>query len=76
MSLSKQQIAEAKERYSRWFWIYERDLLECAKRYPAWRVLAHELGFTDTKIDGEWKFTDAGRHIKYAEIPSWRDRVE
>jgi hypothetical protein len=77
MSLSKDQI-EAKEKFQKWFWIWERDLLECARRYPEWRELAHELKFKDKKIDAPWTFPDAGRLIKYMEIPQepkWADRI-
>lgn len=68
MSLSKTQI-EDREKFTRWFWIWERDLLECARRWAPWRVLAHTLGFTDEKIDSTWEHADAGRLIKYMEIP-------
>jgi hypothetical protein len=68
MSLSKQQMAQ-KDRFQKWFFLHERDLLECARRWPAWRSKAHELGFTDTKIDAPWIHADAGRQIAYMEIP-------
>jgi hypothetical protein len=32
--------------------------------------MAHSLGFTDEKIDQQWKFEDAGRLIQYMEIPN------
>lgn len=73
MTLNKAQI-EAKEKFNKWFWMWERDLLECAKRWPAWRTAAHELGFTDKKIDAEWTFQDAGRLIQYAENPWYKNR--
>ena len=65
--LSKDQIA-AQKKFLTHFHIWERDLLECARRWPGWRNLAHELGFTDQKINQEWAFKDAGRLIQYMEI--------
>lgn len=70
MALNKQQL-EDKEKWMRYFFIWERDLLEAARRWSAWRSLAHSLGFTDKKIDTPWTFPDAGRQIKYAENPFW-----
>jgi hypothetical protein len=66
--LSKQQIAY-KRRFMTHFHIWERDLLECARRWAPWRALAHELGFKDEKIDKPWEFKDAGKQIQYMEIP-------
>ena len=51
------------------FHLWERDLLECARRWPGWRMTAHQLGFTDEKIDQVWEFEDAGRLVQYMEIP-------
>lgn len=73
MALSKTQIVD-KER-NRWFWLWERDLLECARRWAPWRNKAHELGFTDEKIDATWEHIDAGRLIKYMENPFYREVV-
>jgi len=67
--LSKAQIQAEKFRFRKWFWIWERDLLELSRRFTAWRSIAHELGFQDEKIDAVWTFTDSGRHIKYMENP-------
>ena len=69
MTLSKEQIEYEKLRFRKWFWIWERDLLECARRFSAWRIIAHELGFSDEKITAPWIHADAGRHIKYMENP-------
>ncbi len=49
--------------------VWERDLLECAKRWPAWRRKANQLGFRDEKIDSNWSYKDAGKLIQYMEIP-------
>lgn len=65
--LSKQQTAQ-KGKFMTHFHIWERDLLECARRWPAWTVVAHDLGFTDQKINQPWTFADEGRLIQYAEI--------
>ena len=69
MTLSKSQIESEKPKFRKWFWIWERDLLECARRFPYWRETAHVLGFGDEKIDAPWPHPDAGRHIKYMESP-------
>lgn len=65
--LSKQQIQQ-KSKFMTHLHIWERDLLECARRWPAWRASAHELGFSDENIDKPWTFPDAGRLIQYLEI--------
>jgi len=66
--LSKEQLAH-KNRFLTHFHIWERDLLECARRWLPWRELARELGFRDAKIDAPWTFEDAGKLIQYMEIP-------
>jgi hypothetical protein len=66
--LSKQQI-EQRDKFKTHFHIWERDLLECARRWPEWRDKAHELGFIDAKIDSPWEFEDEGRLIQYMRIP-------
>lgn len=68
MTLSRTQLTD-RERFMRHLWIWERDMLELARRYPAWRDLAHELGFMDAKIDAPWTHADLGRQIKYADLP-------
>jgi hypothetical protein len=68
VTLSKQQ-QEAKDRFQKFLWIHERDLLWLAQRHPAWRVKAHELNFRDEKIDAVWTFPDEGRLIKYTALP-------
>lgn len=68
MTLNKEQL-EHKMRFMTHFWIWERDLLACARDYPAWRDKAHSLGFSDAKIDGPWPHADAGRHVAYIENP-------
>ena len=69
MALSKQQIEDQKFKFRKWFWIWERDLLELARRFSEWRREAHDLGFEDSKIDAAWTFPDAGRYIRYMENP-------
>lgn len=71
MTLSKEQIEYEKIRFQKWFWIHERDLLQMAKEQPAWREAAHDLGFTDKKIDSPWPHADEGRLIKHMENPWW-----
>lgn len=71
MTLSKTQL-EDKEKWRRWFWIHERDLLYMAQRFPNWKTTAHELGFTDSKIDAPWTFKDEGRLIRYMENPYYK----
>lgn len=71
MSLSKDQQELEKLRFKKWFWIHERDLIECARRWQPWRIVAHGLGFTDAKIDAPWTFPDEGRLIRYMENPEW-----
>lgn len=66
--LSKQQLAQ-KNKFLTHFHIRERDMLECARRWPAWRALANELGFQDEKIDSPWTFEDAGKLIQYMRNP-------
>lgn len=79
MSLSKAQAElDPKLKFMRFFWLQERDILECARRWEPWRVKARELGFTDAKIDAPWTHADAGRLIRYAEIKGpvltdWRE---
>jgi len=65
---SKEQLAN-RSKFMTHFHIWERDLLECARRWSAWRAMAHQLGFKDEKIDKPWTFQDAGRLIQYMEIP-------
>lgn len=65
--LSKDQLAQ-KNKFTTHFHIWERDLLECARRWAPWRTLARKLGFTDKKIEAPWTFKDAGKLIQYAEI--------
>ena len=67
MTLSKEQL-DFKERFQKCFWIWERDMMEAARRWPEWRNKARELGFTDNKIDSPWVHADAGRLIKYMTI--------
>lgn len=67
MSLSKEQV-EAKEKFTNFLWIWERDLLELARRYPAWQDKANELGFSDEKIIRPWPHNDEGRHVAYLRI--------
>jgi hypothetical protein len=69
MTLSKQQIEHEKLRFQKWFWIWERDLLQMAREYPAWRDKAHSLGFQDAKIDAEWTHADEGAQLKYMQNP-------
>lgn len=73
MTLSIAQRDAEKEKYQRWFYLHERDLLECARRYPDWRVKANELGFSDEKIDAVWPHADEGRKIKYMESPFYKE---
>ena len=75
MTLSKEQIEADKLRFRKWFWIWERDLLECARRFPAWYVAARSLGFNEDKIAVPWTHSDAGRHIKYVENPYFEDQI-
>jgi len=75
MSLSKEQTENDRNRWTKWFWIHERDLLECARRWLEWRIKAHELGFIDEKIDAPWPHADEGRRIKYMENPFWERRT-
>ena len=73
MSLSKAQIEnDPKRRYQLFFWIWERDLLELARRYSDWRFKAYDLGFRDETIDTLWIQPDLGRHIKWSRNPSKR----
>ncbi len=72
MTLSKEQITH-QNRFRTHFWIWERDLLACARDYPAWRTKAHELGFSDKTIDSTWPHPDAGRHIRYMENPYYKE---
>lgn len=67
MTLSKEQ-AEAKDKFTKLLWIWERDLLELARRYPAWHDKAVELGFTDERILRKWGHTDEGRQLAYLRI--------
>jgi hypothetical protein len=67
VTLSKEQ-AEAKERFQRFLWIWERDLLEAARRWPAWHDKAIELGFSEEKIFNGWMHADEGRQIAYRRI--------
>jgi hypothetical protein len=67
MSLSKAQIEE-RDKYKTFLFIHERDLLECARRYPAWKTKAHELGFSEEAINKPWTHPDEGRRIKYMRI--------
>jgi hypothetical protein len=67
MALNKEQL-EHKNKFMTSFHIWERDLLECARRWPEWRRKANELGFKDMKIDQVWDFKDAGRLIQYMRI--------
>jgi hypothetical protein len=66
--LSKEQLVQ-RDKFKTHFHLWERDLLECARRFPAWRSKARALGFRDEKIDGPWTFSDAGRLIQYMENP-------
>lgn len=76
MSLSKEQAAnDPKTKFRKFFWLWERDILEAARRWAPWRDKAHELGFSDSKIDSPWSHVDAGRLIRYAEIPSYQEAV-
>jgi hypothetical protein len=66
VTLSREQLADdPKTKYLKWFWIWERDLLELARRHKLWREKAYELGFSDDKINKFWSFPDEGRHIRY-----------
>ncbi len=56
----------------KFLYIWERDLLYMAQCESGWRGRAHELGFTDKKIDAPWIHKDAGRLIEYDTIPSSR----
>jgi hypothetical protein len=69
MTLSKAQIEIDKLRFRKWFWIWERDLLECARQFPMWLHVARGQGFTDEKIMAPWTHGDEGRHIRYMENP-------
>src|SRR5579864_4487361 len=83
--LSKEQLEDdPRTRYMKWFWIWERDLLELARGHPAWREKAHELGFTDEAIDRirdesapgwkrYWPFPDEGRRLRYMLNPFYRE---
>lgn len=74
MSLSKAQLeVDPKVKFRKFFWMFERDILEAARRWAPWRELAKELGFTDQKIDASWNHSDAGRLIKYGDIPSYQE---
>lgn len=75
MTLSKTQIEHAKLKFRKWFWIWERDLLECARQSPAWYFMARSLGFSDAKIMTPWTHPDAGRHIQYMENPWFKETV-
>lgn len=70
MTLSAQQL-EQRDKFNRWFWIYERDLLWCARKWAPWRLLAHALRFTDAAIDSPWTHADEGRLIRYMENPEY-----
>lgn len=72
MTLSKKQKAESDPQ--KYFYLWERDLLQMAKEHQAWRDKAHELGFTDTKIDAPWPHADAGRKIAYMVDPWWAEK--
>lgn len=77
MTLSLAQKELEKNKWMKWFHIWERDLLECARRWEPWRRKAHELGFRDEKIDALWTFPDAGRLIQYMENPFYgRDTIQ
>jgi hypothetical protein len=63
---------EWSECFNTFFYIWERDLLYIAHQdigpgspYDGWRWKAHELGFTDAKIDAPWTHKDEGRRIAY-----------
>jgi hypothetical protein len=49
-------------------YLWERDLLELARRDSGWRAKAYQLGFTDAKIDAPWTHRDEGRRIEYSTI--------
>lgn len=75
MTLSREQLEDdPKTKYLKWFWVWERDLLELARRHQPWREKAHELGFTDPKIDRPWTFTDSGKRIRYMLNPDYVER--
>ena len=70
MTLSKEQIAD-KTRFLTHFWIWTRDLHWLAKKYPAWAALAQDLGYRTDWIEKPWPHPDAGRQIRYMEIPKF-----
>jgi len=70
VTLSKEQIA-GKTKYLTHFWIWERDLHWLANRYDMWQIKAAELGFRVDWLLKTWTHPDAGRHIRYMEIPKF-----
>jgi hypothetical protein len=76
MTLSLQQQETAKLKFRKWFWIWERDLVDLGNKFPAWRVKANELGFSDDVIDREWQHQDSGRQIKYMENPFYEENSQ
>lgn len=71
MTLSKKQLLaqSSKPTSMTHFALWERDLLECARRWPAWKEKANELGYTDEKIFSFWPHVDSGKLVFYMPIP-------
>lgn len=68
MTLSKTQRAEQGMDFSRFLYLWERDLLELARRFPGWRAIARNEGFSDEKIDAPWPHMDEGRRVKIRKV--------
>jgi hypothetical protein len=71
LTLSKEQIEFNKVRWQKWFWIWERDLHWLANQYDNWVVKANELGYRTDWITRAWPHSDAGKQIRYMEIPKF-----
>jgi hypothetical protein len=54
--------------FNTFIYIYERDLLECARRWPGWRDKAYTMGFRDAYIDSPWQHKDEGRRLELRRI--------
>lgn len=72
MTLSKAQIADdPKTKYLTHFWIWERDLHWLAERHEEWLKKAMELGYGAVWLAKHWTHPDAGKQIRYMEIPKF-----
>lgn len=59
--------------FTKFDYLWERDLLLLAHGYPRFRKLANELGFRDEKIDAPWTFPDEGRYVCLGPISAERN---